>query len=73
MGRGVGRRLVDAILAAARAEGYDRAHLWTHADDNDRARRLYAGRGFRRSGVEKDDEGGRRIVRYERRLGDVRP
>ena len=69
-GEGIGGRLVDALLAAARAEGSDRAHLWTHADDNERAHRLYPGRGFRRSGAEKDDEGGERIVRYERRLND---
>ena len=72
-GEGSGGRLVDALLAAARAEGYGCAHLWTHADDNERALRLYAGRGFRRSGAEKNDEGGEPIIRYERRLGDDGP
>jgi len=61
---GVGGRLVDALLAEAR--GYDRAQLWTQAD-NPGARRLYEGRGFRRSGREKD-ELGERILHYERTL-----
>jgi len=65
-GRGVGGRLVDALLAEARARGYDRAQLWTQAD-NPGARRLYEGRGFRRSGREKD-ELGERILHYERTL-----
>jgi ribosomal protein S18 acetylase RimI-like enzyme len=68
-GHGIGGRIVDAILAEARSRGYDRVQLWTHAD-NRRARRLYEGRGFRRSGREKDDDRGKRIVHYERSLGD---
>lgn len=70
-GEGIGGRLVDTILGAARSAGYDRTHLWTHRDNNDCARRLYAGRGFRWSGVEKSDEAGERIFRYERRLTDA--
>lgn len=68
---GIGGRLVDAVLDAARCEGYDRVHLWTHRDNNDRAQRLYEGRGFHRSGVEKNDEAGDRIIRYERHLTDA--
>jgi ribosomal protein S18 acetylase RimI-like enzyme len=71
-GEGIGGRLVDALLGAARAEGYDRAHLWTHKDDNSRAQRLYEGRGFRQSGVEKNDEAGERIIRYERHLSNAK-
>lgn len=44
-----------------------RVRLWTHAD-NVRARRLYDGRGFRRSGLERDDDRGERIVQFERTL-----
>lgn len=65
---GIGGRTVDALLAEARSRGYVRVHLWTHAD-NRRARRLYEGRGFRRSGKEKDDDLGDRIVQYELSLG----
>lgn len=68
---GIGGRLVDAILDAARAAGYDRVHLWTHRDNNDRAQRLYEGRGFRWSGVEKTDEVGESIIRYEQHLTDA--
>ncbi|MEJ7763369.1 MAG: GNAT family N-acetyltransferase, partial [Thermomicrobiales bacterium] len=68
---GIGGRTVDAVLAEARSRGYDRAQLWTHAD-NRRAQRLYVGRGFRRSGREKDDDHGDLIVHYERRLGNER-
>lgn len=73
-GLGVGRRLVDAVLAEAAARGYDRAQLWTQAD-NERARRLYVGRGFRASGrCKTDDDLGDRIIHFERPLcRGVRP
>jgi len=48
-GGGIGGRLVDAVLAEAAARGYRTAQLWTQAD-NERALRLYASRGFVRSG-----------------------
>ena len=66
-GEGIGGRIVDAVLAEARARGYERAQLWTHAD-NARAQRLYEGRDFQRSGREKDDDLGERIVHYQRAL-----
>jgi ribosomal protein S18 acetylase RimI-like enzyme len=65
-GMGLGGRLVDALLAEARSLGYERAQLWTQAD-NERARRLYEGRGFRHSGRKKE-EFGERIVHYQRAL-----
>lgn len=68
-GEGIGGRTVDALLAEARSCGYDRAQLWTRAD-NRRARRLYEGRGFRLAGREAADADGERIVLHERRLGD---
>lgn len=67
-GAGIGGRLVDALLDAARSQGYERAHLWTHRDHNDRAQWLYEGHGFRWLGVEKIDEAGECIIRYERHL-----
>jgi ribosomal protein S18 acetylase RimI-like enzyme len=66
-GRGVGGQIVDALLAAARARGYRRAQLWTHAD-NVRAQRLYERRGFAPSGRRKADDLGEEIVHYERAL-----
>jgi ribosomal protein S18 acetylase RimI-like enzyme len=66
-GEGVGRRILDALLSAARARGYDRAKLWTHVG-NTRAQRLYEGNGFRPSGRRKDDELGEPIMHYEREL-----
>lgn len=66
-GEGIGGGLVDAVLREARSRDYARAQLWTHAD-NGRAQRLYEGRGFRRSGREKDDDLGERIVHYKRAL-----
>ncbi|HJQ29430.1 MAG TPA: GNAT family N-acetyltransferase, partial [Rubrobacter sp.] len=65
-GMGLGGRLLDALLAEARSRGYERAQLWTQAD-NVRARRLYEGRGFRPSGREKH-EVGELIVHYQRAL-----
>lgn len=65
-GRGIGGRLVDALLKEARSRDYDRAQLWTHSD-NARARRLYEGRGFRASGRE-EEEFGDLIVHLQRAL-----
>lgn len=64
-GGGIGGQLVDAILAMARVRGYDRAELWTHAD-NERAQGLYERHGFRRSGRELVEDGGDRIIHVER-------
>jgi ribosomal protein S18 acetylase RimI-like enzyme len=64
-GEGIGGRVVDALLAEAWSRGYDRAQLWTHAN-NERAQRLYESRGFRWTGRELDHELGDRIVQYER-------
>lgn len=67
-GEGIGRRLVDAVLAGARSRGYGRIQLWTQAD-NLRAQRLYEGHGFVRSGRGKYDEDlGEHIIHYERPL-----
>ena len=68
-GRGIGGRLVDALLPEARSRRYDRAQLWTQSD-NMRARRLYEGRGFVPSGREKY-EFGERIVHYQRALRET--
>lgn len=65
--KGLGGRLVDAVLAEARVRGYHHAQLWTHAD-NDRAHRLYEGRGFTRSNRRKNDDAGETIVHYQRGL-----
>jgi ribosomal protein S18 acetylase RimI-like enzyme len=64
-GQGIGGELVKAILAEAGKRGYDRAQLWTHAD-NLRAQRLYEGLGFVRTGREVDDDTGERIVQFGR-------
>lgn len=66
-GEGLGGGIVEAVLAEARTKGFSRARLWTHAD-NARARRLYEGRGFRRTGREQADEQGALVVEYERTL-----
>ena len=66
-GEGLGGRLVDAVLDEARARGYVKAQLWTHAG-NARAHKLYTRRGFRRTGREKQDDIGEPIAHYERDL-----
>ncbi len=66
-GEGIGGKLVAAALAEARVRGFERAHLWTHADD-ERVRRLYEGRGFGRTGPRVAGESGEPIVLYERPL-----
>ena len=66
-GEGLGTRIVEAVLAEARTRGFARARLWTHAD-NERACRLYEGRGFQHTGREQVDSSGTLIVEYERTL-----
>jgi ribosomal protein S18 acetylase RimI-like enzyme len=44
-GEGIGGKLVAAALGEAKTRGFERAQLWAHADD-ERACRLYEGRGF---------------------------
>ena len=52
-GQGVGRKLLDALVAHARINGVESLVL-TVTDGNDRALRLYASAGFRSFGIEPD-------------------
>ena len=52
-GKGLGRRLMEAALAAAHEEGFVRVELTAHAD-NLRAIALYEKLGFQREGVKRD-------------------
>ena len=54
-GRGVGRRLLDATLAALEVRGAPRVVLST-AERNEPAQRLFAGAGFRRTMIEMTRE-----------------
>jgi GNAT superfamily N-acetyltransferase len=64
---GIGGKLLAASLTEARTRGFERVKLWTHADD-ERVRRLYERRGFRRTGPLASGESGEPIVLYERPL-----
>lgn len=57
-GAGVGRRLLDALIAALQERGAPRVVLHV-ADGNEAAQRLFAARGFRRTMLEMtlDDAG----------------
>lgn len=48
--RGIGRRLLETALEAARGHGFERITLHVHAN-NERARKLYEKLGFRFEGV----------------------
>ncbi|MFC5756999.1 GNAT family N-acetyltransferase [Rhizobium sp. GCM10022189] len=52
-GQGIGRRLIEAAIAQARAAGMIRIELGVHAD-NVRATRLYERVGFVHEGVSRD-------------------
>ncbi|KAK7743518.1 hypothetical protein SLS53_004052 [Cytospora paraplurivora] len=56
-GKGVGRALADAVEDLARREGF--RHIWLGVwEENHRAQRFYANRGFRRIGEHVFDVGG---------------
>lgn len=63
-GQGIGRLLLRHVLVEGLGRRFVRYQLWTHAA-NQRAQRWYEGQGFRRSGREKNDDLGERIVHYE--------
>jgi GNAT superfamily N-acetyltransferase len=48
-GEGIGRAILDVVLAEARRRHSTRIHLWTH-DDNERSHRLYRRSGFAPTG-----------------------
>jgi GNAT superfamily N-acetyltransferase len=47
--QGVGTALVEAVVDWAKSQGYSRVLLWV-TEVNDKARRLYEGHGFARTG-----------------------
>lgn len=57
-GQGIGGVLLDAVIDEAKRRGSATIYLWTHERENDRARRLYASRGFAPTGrIAADDAG----------------
>ena len=57
-GQGIGGRLLDALLAAAARRGCREIRLWTDETDNERAHRLYRGRGLAPTGRKWTNEEG---------------
>jgi ribosomal protein S18 acetylase RimI-like enzyme len=72
-GRGIGRALLDAVAAHARAEGIERLHLAVGLE-NAAARRLYAAAGYEAYGLEREALrlGPGRYVDEEMRVLDLR-
>ena len=66
-GAGVGRRLVERLLAEAGTTGFSTAQLWVHTD-NPPARSLYERLGFVPMGAPVDDESRGSIQRMCRAL-----
>ena len=64
-GRGLGRHLLQGLHESASERGWSRTTLWTRAS-NTRARRLYQGQGYRRSGHETTLGDGDPILQFER-------
>jgi ribosomal protein S18 acetylase RimI-like enzyme len=62
-GRGVGKRLVRALISELGTRGYDRVQLFTQAE-NMRAQRLYAGLGFRPTGRTAVSDEGEALLHY---------
>jgi [ribosomal protein S18]-alanine N-acetyltransferase len=65
-GRGIGGALLDAVIAESARRGWHRIHLSTHERDNERAQRLYASRGFRRTGTIATDDAGEPVAEWLR-------
>lgn len=61
-GQGIGKLLVDEVLAEARGQDYEWVQLRTHVS-NHRARQLYESKGFVESGW-RQDEGEDEILGY---------
>jgi GNAT superfamily N-acetyltransferase len=68
-GAGVAVPLMDAAIAAIRAEGHDEASLWV-VDANARARRFYEREGWEPTGETKETEVGPQELRYRLRLSE---
>lgn len=62
MGRGYGRPLLEAAVAALCARGYEKVFLWV-LEENRRARGLYERAGFRYGGISREDVIGGRALR----------
>jgi len=60
-GKGIGGRLLDAVIAEAKRRGCDQIYLWTHEHQNERANRLYRSRSFAPTGRTIHDNEGQRI------------
>lgn len=69
-GRGIGGRMLDAVIAEAARRGCHQMYLWTHEHHNERAQRLYLRRSFARTGRTADDASGQPIGEW-RRDGDL--
>jgi len=63
-GQGIGRLLLDKTLESLKQKGKKGAELWTH-ETNERAQKLYEGRGFKKTGEKKSSERtGEPIIHY---------
>ena len=71
-GRGLGRHLLQGLHRSAWERGWSRTTLWTRAS-NTRARRLYQGQGYRRSGHETTLGEGDPILQFERQTTTASP
>jgi len=65
-GEGIGGSILDEVVEEAERRGSPRLYLWTHEHDNDRAHRLYLGRGFTRTGVTGRDDAGEPVAEWLR-------
>lgn len=54
-GQGIGSQLLDETLESLKQKGRKGAELWTH-ETNERAQKLYEGRGFKKTGEKKPSE-----------------
>ena len=65
-GEGMGGTVLDGVIDEAARRGCHQITLWTHELQNERAHRLYRGRGFARTGRTWSDNAGKPIAEWLR-------
>lgn len=70
-GQGIGGVILGALLEEARLQGFSRAQLWTHEQENEHAHRLYRRHGFSPTGRTREADDGAVIGEWAREAAET--